>query len=1281
MTTIKLSQGGSDKNFFKRSYIDVLNILTPKVYFSEDLSLSGLEISPLDRIVESHINLANNVNAVFNVSAVGKGASFSSFSGTTQFFVKQNDITNILTKEFEQKILYPLNTGLNAFDSEQKFREYVENTLLPNIRLNQPTYLFGLGSASAAHDYLIKNLSWLYLLNTSAGGGLSYQPSAIVADRLVSSIFYAKPITLNDALKDVTTYLWRNYTACSLFASKGLIPSMFLSGTGKYVSGTQQLEKLHTLIDVLYSPLYADSKDFKIRDAFDLYGSTQSFQKQLVTAGPFTKFLTAIGYSMYDIDDQINKINLLYDIDRCPDEFLPRIADLVSWELIGDNPEKWRVQLKNAINIYKAKGTRKGLELVLESTFGQTSFSLSSQINELYESYIPNLLYYCLATESSALGGFDTWTQERAQSLGVSGYSTEDMDTNIRHVVDDILFDAYVLYPQNFYVGSKPFDSNARYSYRGKINTLPPWELEKYYRYCRVDRRLVNYFVDRLLCFGVSLDLVLGFESFILDNTLDASSLLSTNNNWLIFTPSTIYPPNQNNILSNFKKDKVKYLPLWNGKSSSFSLGLESSAFEFNKYSNQIFTSQGLKSIFKAVYEFTPAHSIPLVTVALSESDFAEYNEYACMELNYSPSVDLFAASTLNSGFNRIAANMSSLNRVFSRTDVDSWDEFSQTNALSSLDRTSVRRRNYKNILPKSGWYDRTGFNMPGYLSPSTFSNYNTYIPLGYIPSSGKFTPITDYESWLLDPLSSITIPSVYDRCESFYSTNTYNGVPTSATFPVRGGSSFDDFNCLRYATRADCDPLIGIIHSKFLSRANAAIASSLLDGSVNNFYGLNPSVYNVVQSIANSSLSTKPNYKQEFFDFTFGRGVHQLYLSFIKDFGFHDLSRDTVRDNGGFNMFAHTFGPGLFNGNLQIDGSAGIAYPDLFTRSYGSLVNLNTQNIFNTSAAASGTYTASSDYIDVFEFRNPHLLSGVEFISPSGTSILNNFAIFQINPEYTTEDNEDFAVDNTLLKIKTISNPRGLHRVKFNLSSYGPAPNKLVPEHDFVLNIPYFVGRESGTQYGGGTLGIWIHTEPENDYVWSWTPMLDWKIHHVSALTPTFIQDNLIHKTTVDLSTIDKTTIGSVCAEEVQSLLSLRNLTSNYFSNLSLYFNTLNRPICIPNYYMNGQQVHRLNQAYSVELMMLPDSTQQTYILIDKVNFIDSTLSGYAQEYSEEEIQKIFLYFKTLANGLASRDAANTSGIFCVNGGSRSEYRYHPRFGSFNIAANGAYTNINILR
>jgi hypothetical protein len=118
---------------------------------------------------------------------------------------------------------------------------------------------------------------------------------------------------------------------------------------------------------------------------------------------------------------------------------------------------------------------------------------------------------------------------------------------------------------------------------------------------------------------------------------------------------------------------------------------------------------------------------------------------------------------------------------TFSRKSVDSIVDtlLNPTGATAILPRRSHRRRDLKHILPREGYYDRSGFN-----SPSPMHNYITsgplvgnYLPLGLIPSSMQFVPINDYNS----------IPTIYSKCEDLSSSNTYNGVPVSNTFPIRG--------------------------------------------------------------------------------------------------------------------------------------------------------------------------------------------------------------------------------------------------------------------------------------------------------------------------------------------------------------------------------------------------------------------------------------------------------------------------------------------------------------
>lgn len=1268
----KYNTDDNSQRYFKRNYVETLNIITPEVYKQEDLALSGTMQSPIDLIIKSHINLARNITSVFNVSNALEGSSFQTVSGVLKYFTKQNGIANITAREFDEYIMYPLGKSISDFKSESLFRSYVSGTLLPNIRLNNPQYLFNQGTGASAHQYLLNNLAWLYVLNTSANGGLAYQPSTLVVDHIVDDIFYGGEITLNESLKSVTKYLWYNYGTCSLFREKELIPSMFLSGTSRATSGTQQLDNLLTLVDVIYSPLISDSKDYRVFDAFNLYLTTSSYNIQTEPAGAFSRFLKSISYSMFDVTDQINKLNYLYDLDKCPEELLPRVAELIGWNLIGSDAAKWRIQLKNAVSIYQLKGTKKGLQAAMNSVFGTDTIDMNSIIDELYESYIPNLIYYLLVTESPLFTNLESWSRQLAAAFGITNYSPDNLDYNIRCVVDKIILDAYKLYPQNFYIGTEPFNPFAKYSYRNQVNQIPPWELVKYYRFCKLDLRLVNFLCQKLDSFGIPVALVESFRYFIESNTYNSNDILASKNNWLIFTRDKYVAPNRDSLLSNYKGDKIKYSPLWNAKSSFFNISLDAGDFEFTKYSKELFSFNGLKSIVNCINDFTPAHAIPLLDLSLTDQDVASYDECTRQYMSYIPSADFLQASSAPIGYSRTGLLMSGLGRVFSRQDVATLDAsvYSSGSSISNIPRNSIRRRNFKNNISKTGWYDRTGFNMPGVLLPSSITT--TYIPLGYVPSTGKFVSISAYDD----------IPAVYEYCENRNSQNSYNGIFTSATFPCRGVSAAICENNITYSYRSDCPQIVALMHKKMQERVFAE-ASAIV--TANPPSGLSPFVYNVNRSIANSSSVTQlPTSENDYLDFAFGRSIHQLYYAYIQEFGFHDITRDSVRDRGGKNIFAHTYGPIVYNSYFENTGSATLPY-SLLTSSYSNEVKLNLSNgtgLFCASGSLSGTTVhtnTSSLIVEVPEYRNRRVVDGVDFIMPSGSSEQNYFAYSRIDTEFETEDADDFAIDNPLIKIKNKSSP-GIPRLKFNLKTYGPDQNVFTPECNFNLQVPYFIGNDSGSKYGGNGIGVWIHTEPEGGYIWSWTPEGVWQIDSVQDVTVQYVQSKLAHTSFMSLKPVDRNTIATPnLFTDKQALLSLKNLQPSLFNTLSVNFDTHNFKITTPDYYVNRTSVHRADQSYSIEVFMFPDSEGQTYAIFDYINAVNLTLNEKTLGFNEEELQDTFLFFRSLALGLGSRVAATTSSLMLDNGGSRLDHIYHPKVGTYTQTSHQAYSLIDI--
>ncbi len=296
----------SDQKYFKRNYVEVLEILTPDFYLDEDINTFGKQVSPIDELINSHIRIASSFNTIFNISGTTGGLPLRALSGIASYFIKQNDILKLDAFDFERLVLSPLGKKLKDFTTSGEFRSYVVSSLLPNIRLNNPNYLFGQTTKADAHDYLIENLSWLYFLNLSGPAGLSYQPSAYVANLMVEKLYYGDTIYLNDGIKGLENYIFRNTGVCSLFQT--FIPTNFTARTGQYTSGTQQLEKLETLIDVVYSPLKTDARDYRVQDAFDDYLSVGTYLETLESSGVFHRLLKAISFGMFDINDQVSNL-------------------------------------------------------------------------------------------------------------------------------------------------------------------------------------------------------------------------------------------------------------------------------------------------------------------------------------------------------------------------------------------------------------------------------------------------------------------------------------------------------------------------------------------------------------------------------------------------------------------------------------------------------------------------------------------------------------------------------------------------------------------------------------------------------------------------------------------------------------------------------------------------------------------------------------------------------------------------------------------------------------
>jgi len=468
------------RKYYKTNFVDLVELITPEVYRTEDLTLSGTEINPVSQVINSHINVAANISNVIPLSGVANSqtSALGNISGISQYFVKQNGLTKINPFLFESKILLPLGTTLSNYDTSAEFTTYLSGTLLPMIipptltevnplqaNIGTLSALTGNVNASSVHNYLVDNLGWMYFLNTSADGGLDYSPSSYVLSSL-NSLYLGKTLETVDGVKGLTEYLWRNIETCSFGA---YIPVDFISGTADgiteasagilptYTSGTQKLDALQTLMDVVYSPLYIDEQDYTVKSAFDNYIDASLMLSNRVAKGPHRKFTNLMGYEFADLTNEIENIGLIYDIENVKDEYIQYIADLIGFKLRGNSPSKWRHQLRLALDLYKQSGTLGAIQAAINALIVDSVFDVSGKVDELWESYIPQLIWYALGTESPLFKDLNTWTPGLADQAGIISYSTSSLEENIKIVIDNILLDLYKAFPDNFLFHGQKF--------------------------------------------------------------------------------------------------------------------------------------------------------------------------------------------------------------------------------------------------------------------------------------------------------------------------------------------------------------------------------------------------------------------------------------------------------------------------------------------------------------------------------------------------------------------------------------------------------------------------------------------------------------------------------------------------------------------------------------------------------------------------------------------------------------------------------------------------------
>lgn len=1443
-----------ERRYYKTNFVEFINLVTPELYQVEDLQLSGKELNPLSDVINRHVSLAKDASAYFSISSIqgdSETENLNNISGLSQFFVKQNKLTKITTYDFETKILVPLQNTIANYATSAEFASYLESDLLPKIipptnttpgtienNMNTLSSLTNSTDASSVHNYLVDALGWFYFLNTSANGGLTYSPSSYVLDSFID-VYKGKTLETVDGVKGLSEYLWRNTEACSFGQ---FIPPSFVSGpsdaildpsvgtVATYTSGTQKLDAYKTLIDVIYSPLYIDEQDYTVKKAFDDYISAERALSDFVSKGPHRKFTSMLGYNYSDISDEIENIGLIYDIESCPEQYLQYIAQLIGFRLRGRSSDKWRNQLRIAVDLYKKSGTIGAIQAAINALITDSVFDVSGKVTPLWESYIPHLIWYALGTESPLFKNLETWTAEFSELGGVYSYDSTSLEENIKMVIDIILLDLYKAFPENFIFfgekfpvprfvnldnlgceldiytvvgdpGMKGFhvhkpedpgyqalrrqaekfgeidafdaafadgplgegvymaglqhppgperpkyikflgDLDFFFNYRGKLNyPLPPFEETKYYKDSTVTQPMVNLLVDRLKCFKVDPDFADYLGQYISDAAVTSDTNLGTLNEWLMFFEEPQVPENFDEVMTSITDYERNLIPLFNGKSSHLFIDFDEADFDFAKNTFEADSKYALYEASRVSREFSPAHAITRVNLNASAEDSFSNSDSRHLALGFDKddTREKYSSNSILSNFENSGVDISfatgggddnrgsdggrgGLN-TFKRAAVDSLTGpyLSGTSVIdtNTVPRRALRRRNYKNVLPKEGFYDRTGFNAPNAYDASVLENSlpNSLgeLTLGYVASAGRFFPVKD----------PINPSGVWDICEGYNSTKTFSGVDSSATFPYRGLYSVTSVED-RYFDRGQIPSIYITMHEMLEKKAldyakqEIASASSMF---VNDAYWKNNE-----QSFANSAIASGLvlNSREDYDNFKFGNGPHELFKDHKKYFN-QALSPNLISTTGP-SVFSQVFASGIYNCDFSIEGSLG---SELIASSLRDSSSINVSSVWY--PGATGTYTATSQdelvvpltgtYVngEAFnaEFRNPEVLSGVEFCDISGAPSGNEFRVFNLDKSFKVDGKENYLIGNTVVKCKSVG---GLPRIRFDLSSYGPQRNYFIKDHKFKLGVRSLVAQENSPRLGGATLGVWIHTEPKDGYFWTWTPNKKWSLLKSSDIS---IQKALdISHRYYFPDELPEETEREFCLNNILGTsstndnLSLNNIKKKFFTDFYLEFDTRNFTennnfeyldiLPIPEeFYKRYGQVHTEDTNYIIEIFLLP-TNKDKYLLIDNITLQDLTQrdragigTGHGEktkntpltpfviedklEFSKTQLLDVLKFYNSLTGEqesqyttpFASRNATVTSGVMELSGGSRLSYRVHPDWVPNSTAA-GQYTEV----
>jgi hypothetical protein len=453
----------------------------------------------------------------------------------------------------------------------------------------------------------------------------------------------------------------------------------------------------------------------------------------------------------------------------------------------------------------------------------------------------------------------------------------------------------------------------------------------------------------------------------------------------------------------------------------------------------------------------------------------------------------------------------------------------------------------------------------------------------------------------------------------------------------------------------------------------------------------------NIYQSYANSATEVSGwgiNSVENYYNFKFGNDLHKLYNIYTKQFNRHRLAED-LQYLDGANIFSHTYGPILYNHDLNYLGSSNLVISSL--TSYDTTISKN--NIFASANQSIGVYSSVAVFDSGYDLYNSSIVDGVDLVSISGSVNTNYFAIIKIPFSEKKKNSSDYMFNRTFIKMDSAGGSPYNQRLRFDISrknldsnlGYPLQNNFLLPEHEFKLNLKGIILNTNGTE-SGGQIGIWIHTQVEDGKYWSYDVNGNWVQHSVTGSNGVYFSDRSRYIHSLNTPQVNRQfTSGTasrfkcidVITDGSNPVAPIYNLEEDDFYNLTLTFNTYNNYCALGknkgiitdrSYGLSYGQVHRKNQKYFIEIFSF--ATNDRYLLLDEVSLIDLTMNEMAKtpaifnicpqpkiELSKNQLYSLFTFWNDIAGknhkvGYASRDSAETSGVMYSQGGSKLDYR-----------------------